>query len=145
MIKPKNDPGFLGMSVARMCETDSGAWTCPTRPTGQNRLSHASISCGGDKGKSWTLLPGVRPDGWFSPKFSRMDEGRPISLGNNEVYFMAHTQRSNLESHSTDDGVVVGSKGLALVHPDAPPMVFHLSDGKTRTPFPQPPHQHAVR
>ena len=26
LIKPKNDPGFLGMSVTRMCETDSGAW-----------------------------------------------------------------------------------------------------------------------
>ncbi|MED5279322.1 MAG: sialidase family protein [Verrucomicrobiota bacterium] len=140
LIKPKNDPGFLGMSVTRMCETDSGAWILGSHAADWSKkplITRQYILRSDDKGKSWTLLPGVRPDGWFSPKFSRMDEGRPISLGNNEVYFMARTPTGRIwESRSTDDGKSWSApKASPLVHPDAPPMVFHLSDGKTLVTF----------
>ena len=62
-----------------------------------------------------------------------MDEGRPIHVGNDEVYFMARTPSGRIwESRSTDDGKTWPKPTPSTqVHPDAPPMVFHLSDGKT--------------
>ena len=77
LIKPKNDPGFLGMSVTRMCETDSGAWILGSHAADWSKnplITRQYILRSDDMGKSWTLLPGVRPDGVSSPKFSRMDE-----------------------------------------------------------------------
>ena len=140
LIKPKNDPGFLGMSVTRMCETDSGAWILGSHAADWSKnplITRQYILRSEDKGNSWTLLPGKRPDGWFSPKYGRMDEGRPIYLGNGEVYFMARTPTGRIwESRSMDDGKTwADPKPSALVHPDAPPMVFHLSDDKTLITF----------
>jgi hypothetical protein len=90
-----------------------------------------------DKGKTWILLPGKRPAGWFAPKYSRMDEGRPIYLGNREVFFMARTPTGRIWiSRSVDDGKTwLDPEASVLVHPDAPPMVFHLSDRKTLIAF----------
>jgi Neuraminidase (sialidase) len=66
-----------------------------------------------------------------------MDEGRPIHLGGGEVYFMARTPTGRLwGARSTDDGKSwTAPTPTALVHPDAPPMLFHLSDGETLVAF----------
>ena len=88
LIKPENDPGFLGMSVTHMCETSTGAWILGSHAADWSKrplITRQYILRSEDKGKTWALLPGKRPDGWFSPKYSRMDEGRPIYLGNGEV------------------------------------------------------------
>jgi Neuraminidase (sialidase) len=66
-----------------------------------------------------------------------MDEGRPINLGNGEVYMMIRTCEGHLwATRSTDDGKTWAAPApTPLVHPDAPPMLFHLSDGKTLAAF----------
>ncbi len=140
LIEPVNDPGFLGMSVTRMTETPSGAWILGSHAAdwSQNPLTTQQyLLRSADQGATWTLLPERRPDGWFAPEFNRMDEGRPISLGNGEVFFMARTPTGRLwQSRSHDDGKTWDEPHpSSLVHPDAPPMIFHLSDGKTLINF----------
>lgn len=136
LIEPENDPGFLGMSVTRMCETDKGTWILGSHAADWSKkplTTQQYLMRSTDQGKTWTLLPDKSPKGWFAPTFNRMDEGRPIALGNGEVYFMGRTPTGRIwTSRSLDDGMTwENPKPSKLVHPDAPPMVFHLSDGKT--------------
>lgn len=136
LIKPVNDPGFLGMSVTRMCETDRGTWILGSHAADWSRkplTTRQYLLRSEDKGKTWTLLPGSRPEGWFAPEYNRMDEGRPIHLGSGEVFFMARTPTGRIwTTRSMDDGKTWAEPTASeQVHPDAPPMLFHLSDGKT--------------
>jgi hypothetical protein len=66
-----------------------------------------------------------------------MDEGRPINLGNGEIYMMLRTCEGHLwATRSQDDGKTwANPEPTPLVHPDAPPMLFHLSDQKTLAAF----------
>ena len=139
LIRPGNDPDFLGMSVTRMCETENGAWILGSHATDWSRSpleSQQYLLRSEDKGKSWTLLPDRRPHGWSVPALKRMDEGRPIALGG-EVFLMARTPTGRIwTSRSLDDGRTWSHpEASCLVHPDAPPMVFHLSDEKTLLTF----------
>lgn len=140
LIRPTNDPGFLGMSVTRMCETSTGAWIIGSHAADWSKQpleTRQYLLRSEDRGETWELLPGARPAGWQSEAFRRMDEGRPIYLGNGEVYFMARTPTGKIwHCRSMDDGQTWPSPEPSdLVHPDAPPMVFHLSDGKTLITF----------
>ena len=140
LIRPDNDPEFRGMSVTRMCETDSGTWLLGSHAADWSKQpleTQQYLLRSEDHGKTWTVLPNERPNGWFAPDFRRMDEGRPISLGRGEVYFMARTPTGRLwEARSQDDGKTWSKpKPTALVHPDAPPMLFHLSDRTTLIAF----------
>ena len=138
LVEPKNDPGFTGMSVMRMCETDSGAWLLGAHDGRWLRdprrvITRQYILRSDDRGRSWTVLPGARPHGWFVKQFDRMEEGRPINVGDGEVLALLRTPEGHLwETRSRDDGQNwTEPKATTLVHPDAPPMLFHLSDGKT--------------
>jgi len=143
LIRPVNDPGFLGMSLMRMCQTDSGAWLLGTHAAVWKRTKKAPLSTrqyilrSEDEGKTWTLLPGKHPGGWTLERFGRMDEGRPISLGRGKVLLMTRTPEGHLwELRSNDDGKTWSDPApTTLVHPDAPPMLFHLADGKTLIAF----------
>lgn len=140
LIQPVNDPGFMGMSVMRMTETDVGTWLLGShladwsvKPfTTQQYLLRSE-----DHGKSWTVLPGARPQGWTAEGFHRMDEGRPLSLGSGRVLFMSRTPQGHLfTAWSRDDGRTWTKPAPSpLVHPDAPPMLFPLSDGRTLVAF----------
>ena len=143
LIRPVNNPGFLGMSVMRMCETDAGTWLLgshegrwkrtPKGPVG----TRAYVLRSEDKGKTWQVLPGKRPGGWCLEKFDRMDEPRPIGLGGTKAMILARTCEGHLwEVRSDDDGKTWSQpKPTPLIHPDAPPMLFHLADGKTLAAF----------
>jgi pimeloyl-ACP methyl ester carboxylesterase len=143
LIRPKNNPDFLGMSVMRMCETDAGTWLLgshegrwkrtPKGPVG----TRAYVLRSEDKGKTWTVLPGKRPGGWYLEKFERLDEPRPINLGGGKAMILARSCEGHLfETRSNDDGKTWSKpKPTALVHPDAPPMLFHHPDGKTLIAF----------
>ena len=140
LIAPQNDPAFRGMSVMRMCETHSGTWLIGSHLgdwSVKPLLTRQFLLRSEDQGKTWTLLPEKRPDGWFVPGFNRMDEGRPIALGNGKVLMMFRTPAGHLwMSRSQDDGKTwTNPKPSPLIHPDAPPMLFHLSDGKTLAAF----------
>ena len=137
LIHPANDPEFRGMFVMRMCETGQGTWLLAPH-TGQN-YRHGDVSTrlyvmrSADGGATWTLLPHPRPEGWVAPGYDRLEEGRPISLGGPKVLMLARTNEGHLwQLRSEDDGQTwTEPKPTPLVHPAAPPMLFHLSDGKT--------------
>jgi acetyl esterase len=140
LIAPVNDPGFRGMSVMRMTETDAGTWLVGShiadwsvKPIKTKQYLLRSE----DQGKTWAALPGPRPNGWFAEGFDRMDEGRPLNLGGGRVLFMTRTPQGHLfTAWSTDDGKSwTAPAPSTLVHPDAPPMLFPLSDGKTLAAF----------
>ena len=136
LIRPQNDPDFRGMFVMRPCETDAGTWLlAPHEGDHSYRpvMTRLYVMRSPDQGKTWTLLPRERHGGWCVPPFNRMDEGRPISLGGGRVLLMARTCEGHLwAARSEDDGQTWSDPApTPLVHPDAPPMLFHLSDGKT--------------
>ena len=140
LIRPVNDPEFTGMSVMRMCETASGAWLLGSHEADWSYkplMTRQYILRSEDEGASWELVPGVRHGGWYVPGNNRMDEGRPIALADGRVLLMIRTPEGHLwQSWSEDDGKNWSApEASSLVHPDAPPMLFHLSDGKTLVAF----------
>lgn len=140
LIRPENDPGFTGMSVMRMCETQKGTWLIGAHEgdwSYQPLMTRQYILRSENQGKNWELLPGRRHWGWHARGYNRMDEGRPISLADGRVLLMLRTPEGHLwQSWSEDDGQSwTDPAPSSLVHPDAPPMLFHLSDGKTLTAF----------
>ena len=140
LINPVNDPGFTGMSVMRMCETDKGTWLIGAhdgyhwdKPATSTYLY---ILRSEDQGKTWEALPGARKNGWNIKPYNRMDEGRPIQVGD-KILFICRTPEGHLWARwSVDDGKTwTDARPTSLVHPDAPPMITHLSDGKTLVCF----------
>jgi hypothetical protein len=136
LIAPVNDPEFKGMSIMRMAETGSGAWLVGSHIADWSVKpikTKQYILRSEDQGKTWTVLPGARPNGWFAEGFDRMDEGRALALGGPNVLFMSRTPEGHLfTAWSTDDGRTFTKPAPStLVHPDAPPMLFPLSDGET--------------
>jgi Neuraminidase (sialidase) len=136
IIRPENDPGFRGMSVMRMCETGDGTWLLGShegdwsyRPLQTRQYVLRSQ----DQGQTWQVLPYPRHGGWGVLQYGRMDEGRPINLGDGRVLMLARTPEGHLwELRSEDDGRTWSDpRPTVLVHPDAPPMLCHLSDEKT--------------
>ena len=140
LIRPVNDPDFRGMFVMRLCETDAGTWLLAPHEgdhTYRPVMTRLYVLRSDDRGETWNLLPNPRHGGWCVPAFNRMDEGRCINLGGGRVLLMARTCEGHLwELRSEDDGQTWSTpKPTALVHPDAPPMLFHLSDGRTLIAF----------
>ncbi len=140
IIKPENDPSFSGMSVMRMTETDEGTWLLGAHEADWSYsplLTRLYILRSEDQGKTWELLPDRRHGGWYARGFNRMDEGRPINLGGGKVFFMNRTAAGYLAgAWSDDDGKTwTYPEKTDLVHPDAPPMLFMLSDNKTLIAF----------
>jgi hypothetical protein len=136
LISPANDPGFKAMARTRMCETDAGVWLLAAHAAdwGQVQLqTRQYILRSPDRGKTWTLAPGARPAGWQCPGFGRMDETRLICLGGENVLALSRTPEGHLWNFRSTDGGLTWSQPAAtpLVHPDAPAMIYLLSDGKT--------------
>ena len=136
LIRPVKDPGYTGMSVMRMCETDAGTWLLGTHEADWSYkplITRQYMLRSEDRGQTWELLPNSRHGGWAARAYGRMDEGRPINLGGGKVYVMLRTPEGHLwNSWSDDDGNTWSAPTPStLVHPDAPPMLFHLSDGQT--------------
>ena len=140
VIRPENDPDFRGMSVMRMCETDAGTWLIGTHEgdwSYRPLITRQYLLRSEDLGATWELLPSKRHGGWCVLAYGRMDEGRPINLGGGRVYCMMRTPEGHLwAARSKDDGKTwTGPEPTPLIHPDAPPMLFHLSDAKTLAAF----------
>jgi len=140
IIHPVNDPDFKGMSVMRMTETDAGTWLIGSHTSDWSVkpiTTRQYLLRSEDKGKTWEVLPGKRPNGWTVEEFQRMDESRPLNLGGGQVLLMARTPAGSLFiSRSKDDGKTWSKfEPTPLVHPGAPPMLFPLDDGKTLIAF----------
>jgi Neuraminidase (sialidase) len=138
-IDPHNDPNYQGMWCINMTETEDGAWLLAPH-TGSYGSVHGKLSStwlyvlrSEDQGRSWTALPRPRPSGWQWKPGHRMDEGRPLALGNGGVVLFARTEEGHIwQLRSHDDGKTwTDPSPTPLVHPDAPPMIEKLSDRKT--------------
>lgn len=147
IIRPQNDPDFKGMSIMPMTETASGAWLIGSHDAkwepGAEKLgmwkhlkrgrlaTRQYLLRSEDQGKTWTLLPGPRPNGWFLADYNRMEESTPLSLGGGHVLMLCRTAEGHLwEMRSEDDGKTwSGPRPTPIVHPDAPAMFFALPDG----------------
>jgi len=139
IIAPSNDPGYLGMSVMPSCVTSKGTWLISTYDNFNKQMLntaevfvHQYMLRSEDCGKSWTLLPDKRPNGWTEPAHNWMGEGRVIEVCG-RVFMLCRTVMGSLYSmYSDDDGKTWSNpKPSGLVHPDAPPMLNLLSDKKT--------------
>lgn len=139
-IEPMEDPTFVGMASMRMCETGDGAWLLGSHSAtwgGEEEVNRTVITeqyvlRSADRGETWSILPGPRPEGWFIENHHRMDEGCPIYLGGNEVLLMVRTPAGHLwELRSYDNGLTwEGPVPTVLEHPDAPPMIFKVEGDK---------------
>ena len=135
LIRPTNYPAFQGMSVMRMCETDRGTWLLGSHEgdwSYRPLMTRQYLLRSTDQGASWEVAPDPRHGGWYVRGFNRMDEGRPINLGNDHVLLMTRTPEGHLwQAWSEDDGESwTDPTPSTLVHPDAPPMLFALGDGR---------------
>ena len=135
LINPVNDPGYTGMSVMRMCETNRGTWLLGTHEGYSAKppvITNLYILRSEDQGRTWELLPKRRTGGWHVMPYHRMDEGRPIQVGD-RILFMTRTPEGHLWAlWSDDDGKTwTDPAPTSLVHPDAPPMINLLSDNRT--------------
>ena len=140
IIHPENDPGYLGMSVMRMTETAKGTWLLGSHEANwsyQPLQTRQYILRSEDRGETWHLAPGESHGGWYVREYGRMDEGRPIGLSDGRVLLMLRTPEGHLwQSWSEDDGLTWTDPAPSpLIHPDAPPMLFLLSDGTTLAAF----------
>ena len=150
LIRAQNDPHFKGMSCLNMTETTSGVWLLGSHsadwstPSSEKLGEWSNLKKGRlatrqyllrseDQGTTWTVLPGPRPNGWCAADYDRMDEARPLALDGKDVLTLARTPEGHLWGlRSHDDGQTWSApKPTCIVHPDAPPMLFTLSDGKT--------------
>ena len=137
-VVPANDPGMRGVYHIQGCETDAGTWLLGTYTIEEGvgidgRVDYQYVLRSVDRGATWDLLPGPRPAGWTLEPWKRMLEGRIIHLGGGECLMLTRTRAGCLYAiRSLDDGLTWTEPApTALVHPDSPPMVWHLSDGKT--------------
>lgn len=143
ILRPVNDPDYRGVGHMQGCETDAGTWLIPTHsvhyaPGGwPNREDYQYVLRSEDKGRTWTLLPGPRPKGWAVAPYKRMLEGQIINLGGGRAVLFSRVPSGRIwEMRSADDGKTWSEpKPTALVHPDAPPMIFKLADAKTLVAF----------
>jgi hypothetical protein len=140
LIRPHNDPEFRGMSVMRMCETQKGTWLLGSHEgdwSYKPLITCQYILRSEDQGATWEVVPGARHGGWRLTSHGRMDEGRPIALADGRVLLMLRTPEGHLwQSWSEDDGITwTDPIPSSLIHPDAPPMLFTLGDGKTLIAF----------
>ena len=138
-IKPANAPHWTGVGHMQPYETAAGTWLIGTYhiigkgPGERGDRQHVLRS--DDRGESWTLIP-EDGQGWYLDPWDRMLEGIPIDLGH-EIVFFTRTEEGHVwELRSTDDGLSWSAPAAtSLVHPDAPPMIFPLADGKTLVAF----------
>lgn len=135
-IRPRNDPGFQGMWCINATETQAGTWLIAPHEADWRQkplVTRLYVLRSEDRGKSWDVVPGGRPNGWQWEPGKRMDEGRPMALDGPNVVLFARTMEGHIwQLRSRDDGRTWSRpQPTALVHPDAPPMIQKLSDGKT--------------
>ncbi|WP_425397833.1 sialidase family protein [Aeoliella sp.] len=138
-IRPVNLPDYTGISGMRMCQTRAGTWLLGTHKKQSFDFTSANgftlrekqfVLRSTDEGQTWNMhltSPAAPPQ-----EPPRRNEGRVIDLSDGRAMMLARVQGHLWQSFSADDGVTWSlPEPQKLVHPAAPPMIFHLSDGKT--------------
>lgn len=135
-IVPENAPHLRGVGHMQPCQTESGAWLLGTytipEPVEGQRTDRQFVLRSVDGGETWTAYSNADNSGLaWNAKGSTM-EGVPIDLGGGRIDLYLRTDEGRIwRSRSLDDGVTWSApEPTSLKHPDAPPMVFKLPDGK---------------
>jgi len=147
-IRPANDPDYIGISEMRMTETGQGTWILGTHGGGKEKTKEGPVLArqqyalrSTDQGRSWTLLPDKTSNGWYgvlapdrqAKRIIRLQEGEVLTVADGSILQIARSAEGHLwELRSRDDGLTwTAPQPTTLVHGDAPPMVYPISDGKT--------------
>ncbi|MGV3660538.1 MAG: exo-alpha-sialidase [Prosthecobacter sp.] len=122
LIQLGNGRHFSGTGVIQMTETTAGTWMAGFH---HSRMLRGALENGQ---RRWSDIR--QPE---SGSAYLLDELRVLGLDGSNVMALGRTCSGRLwEMRSTDDGRTWGeAQPTKLVHPDAPPMLFHLSDGRT--------------
>lgn len=130
-VREKSGKLFGGVGVIPMSQSETEAGTLLAG------FHHAKFIRGekqSNGSRQWTqpALP-ENTDLTTAAGIFYMDELQAIALAGPNVLAIARTCEGHLwELRSGDDGKTWGgNKATPLVHPDAPPMVYRLSDGRT--------------
>ncbi|HEY9077829.1 MAG TPA: sialidase family protein [Anaerolineaceae bacterium] len=103
------DPRVLGISVMRMNEIDSGAWILGAHEgdwSYKPLITRQYILHSADQGKTWIVGQHPRHNGWYVHSHNCMDEGRPINLGNDEVFLLLRSPAGqHWSTRTVDDGM----------------------------------------
>ncbi|QGJ71959.1 Exo-alpha-sialidase [Planctomycetales bacterium 10988] len=126
LIQDQDNRLFGGTGVIQMTETTAGTWMVGFH---HSRMLRGELQ---DDQRHWTKIEPKKP---ANPPGSLyfLDELRVVGLKGPNVVAMARTCAGEIwQRRSSDDGRTWGEPTpTPLTHPDAPPMVFQLSDQKT--------------
>ncbi len=113
---------FGGTGVIQMTETTAGTWMAGFH---HSRMLRGSLENGQ---RQWSEIRAEKAGSVYT-----LDELRVLGLDGANVMALGRTCSGRLwDMRSTDDGRTWGeARPTKLVNPDAPPMLFHLSDGRT--------------
>ncbi len=127
LVRLENGTTFGGTAVIEMTATTADTWMAGFH---HSRMLRGALE-GGQR--RWSVVTPDPPLPKTLPSLYFMDELRVLGLAGPQVLAMARTCEGHLwEMRSPDDGRTWAHvQPTALVQPDAPPMIFHLSDRKT--------------
>jgi hypothetical protein len=145
LVRPTNDPNFLGISAMKPVETARGTWlwgshTEPyhNRSTGGHGeiVTEQYVLRSEDQGATWQVYPCPSPHGGLPGRVGmahpRCEEATFAALPDGLVFAALRTIEGHVWSTvSADDGLSwAPAISTGLAHPCAPAPVFRLSDGR---------------
>jgi hypothetical protein len=138
-IVPEDDPKFPGAPIhMRGTVMPDGTWLWGAYYRLGSVGDTQYVLRSTDRGQTWSIVPDAHPIGWTHSKWGKFMEGIVIPTGasNATLYLRAPGGRM-YEKRTVDSGLTWSdyTEVPGLVHPDAPPMVFRLADGKRLIAF----------
>jgi hypothetical protein len=146
LIRPTNDPEFLGFSAMRLCETQEGTWllSATRQVYHSRRMEHAGgeyviqqyVLRSADRGATWQVHPMPSPHGGLPGlvgfRFPRCEEANIVATDGGRIVASLRTTEGHVWlTHSDDDGLTWNpARSTGLMHPSAPPSMFRLTDGR---------------
>jgi len=145
LVRPTNDPDFLGISAMKPVETARGTWLwgSHTEPF-HNRaaggfgelVTEQYVLRSEDQGTTWQVYPCPSPHGGLPGqvgiKFPRCEEANFVALPDGRVLASLRTIEGHIWwTESEDDGKTwTPARNTGLPHPCAPAPVYRLPDGR---------------
>ena len=132
-IVPQDDATFPGAPVhmrGGVLSDGTWLWGAYYRQKGNGNDDRQFVLRSTDRGRQWTILPAPHPDGWQHPEWGKFMESIAVPTGGrNAVLYLRAPGGCMYEKRTRDSGLTWSDTAEVpdLVHPDAPPMVFPLT------------------
>jgi hypothetical protein len=145
LVRPNNDPEFLGISAMKPVETTRGTWLWGShtevfhnRAAGDlgELVTEQYVLRSEDRGATWQIYPCPSPHGGLPGrtgiKFPRCEEGNFAALPDGRILASLRTIEGHIWwTQSEDDGKSwAPATNTGLAHPCAPAPVHRLNDGR---------------